>query len=100
MQCQVLGVSVAGYHDHFVRHTSATPSRHLSDEALPVPIKALHAQSRGAYGWPRIWRELLARGIRVGKQRVWQLMQRHGVRLAEGGVLAWATLGEPARLQC
>jgi len=80
VQCRVLGVSVAGYHDHFVRHASAAPRRHLSDEALLVHIKALHAQSRGAYGWPRIWRELLARGIRVGKQRVQQLMQRHGVR--------------------
>jgi putative transposase len=80
VQCRVLGVSVAGYHDHFVRHASAAPRRHLSDEALLVHIKAIHVQSRGADGWPRIWRELLARGIRVGKQRVQTLMQRHGIR--------------------
>ena len=43
-------------------------------------IKALHAETRGAYGWPRIWRELLARGIRVGKDRVQKLMQLHGIR--------------------
>jgi transposase InsO family protein len=35
---------------------------------------------RGGYGWPRIWRELHARGLRVGKQRVQTLMQRHGIR--------------------
>lgn len=29
---------------------------------------------------PRIWRELLKRGIRVGKQRVQRLMQQHGIR--------------------
>ena len=29
---------------------------------------------------PRIWKELLARGIRVGKQRVQKLMQLHGIR--------------------
>ncbi|WP_198969508.1 IS3 family transposase, partial [Xylophilus sp. ASV27] len=43
-------------------------------------IKAIHAQTRGGYGWPRIWKELLARGIRVGKDRVQKLMQRHGIR--------------------
>ena len=31
-------------------------------------------------GWPRTWKELLSRGIRVGKERVQKLMQRHGIR--------------------
>ena len=35
----------------------------LSDEALLVPIKARHAETRSAYGWPRIWRSLVARGV-------------------------------------
>ena len=43
-------------------------------------IKAIHAQTRGGYGWPRTWKELLARGIRVGKDRVQKLMQLHGIR--------------------
>ena len=80
VQCRVLGVSVAGYHEHFVRRASGAQRRHLSDDALLVHIKAIYAESRGGYGWPRIWRELLARGIRVGKQRVQKLMQRHGIR--------------------
>jgi putative transposase len=79
VQCQVLGVSVAGYHEHLLRRRSLRP-RHLSDEALLVQIRAVYAESRGAYGWPRIWRELKQRGIRVGKQRVQQLMQQHGIR--------------------
>jgi putative transposase len=54
--------------------------RHLSDEALLVHISAVYAENRGAYGWPRIWRELVKRGIRVGKQRVQRLMQTHGIR--------------------
>jgi putative transposase len=45
-----------------------------------VHIKAIHAETRGGYGWPRIWKELLARGIRVGKLRVQKLMQLHGIR--------------------
>ena len=80
VQCRVLQVSVAGYHAHLVRRASDAQRRHLSDEALLVHIKALHAETRGAYGWPRIWRELLARGVPVGKQRVQKLMQLHGIR--------------------
>ena len=80
VQCRVLEVSVAGYHEHFVRRASAAQRRHLSDDALLVHIRAIHAESRGAYGWPRIWKELLARGIRAGKQRVQKLMQLHGIR--------------------
>ena len=33
-----------------------------------------------AAGWPRMHKELLARGIRVGKDRVRKLMQQHGIR--------------------
>ena len=39
----------------------------VSDMALLTHIKAIHAETRGAYG--RIWRELRQRGIRVGKER-------------------------------
>jgi len=79
VQCRVLQVSAAGYHAHWARRASGAQRRHLSDEALLVHIN-LHAQTRGAYGWPRIWRELVARGIAVGKQRVQKLMQLHGIR--------------------
>ena len=80
VQCRVLGVSVSGYHEHFVRRASDAQRRHLSDDALLVHIKAIHAETRGGYGWPRTWKELLARGIRVGKERVQKLMQLHGIR--------------------
>jgi len=80
VQCRVLQVSVAGYHEHFVRRASDAQRRHLSDDALLVHIKAIHAETHGGYGWPRTWKELLARGIRVGKQRVQKLMQLHGIR--------------------
>jgi putative transposase len=75
----MLGVSVAGYHEHFLRRLQIARRRHLSAEALVVHIRAVYAVHRGAYGWPRIWRELRAEGIRVGKQRVQRLMQQHGI---------------------
>jgi putative transposase len=80
VQCHVLGVSVAGYHEHIARRLTVARRRHLSDEALLVHIRAVFAAHRGAYGWPRIWRQLRAEGVRVGKLRVQQLMQQHGIR--------------------
>src|ERR1700712_5389047 len=80
MQCRVLKVSTAGYHEHVARRALDAPCKHVSDEALLVQIRVIHAETQGAYGWPRIWRELLARGFNVGKERVQQTMQRHGIR--------------------
>jgi hypothetical protein len=80
VQCRVLRVSVAGYHEHLARRREIATRRHLSNEALLVHIRAVYAANRGAYGWPRIWRQLRAEGIGVGKQRVQRLMQQHGIR--------------------
>ena len=80
VQCRVLRVSVSGYHEHLVRRRDILRRRHLSDEALLVHIRTVFAKNRGAYGGPRIWRQLRAQGIRVGKQRVQRLMQQHGIR--------------------
>jgi putative transposase len=44
-----------------------------------VHIKAVHAQSRSSYGRPRILRQLLHDGVRVGKQRLQRLMHQHGI---------------------
>ena len=80
VQCRVLQVSVSGYHQHLARRREIAQRRHLSDEALLVHIRAAYAENHGAYGWPRIWRQLRAQGIRVGKQRVQRLMQEHGIQ--------------------
>jgi transposase InsO family protein len=79
VQCRVLLVSVSGYHQHLARRKQIAARRHLSDEALVVHISAVYAENRGAYGWPRIWRQLRTQGTRVGKQRVQRLMQQHGI---------------------
>ena len=79
LTCEVLGVSASGYYEHERRGGQPSPGR-VSDDALLVHIKAIHAEVRGEYGWPRIWKELLARGIRVGKERVQKLMQQHGIK--------------------
>ena len=84
VQCRVLRVSLAGYHGHVARQDSSGcdpgSRRSLPDDALLVHIRAIHAEAKGRYGWPRIWHTLRARGIPVGKDRVQKLMQRHGIR--------------------
>jgi len=84
-QCRVLDVSASGYHQYRARqrgNRAGLPGhsgRRICDVALLVHIKAVFNEMKGAYGWPRIWRELQSRGIRAGKERVRKLMKAHGL---------------------
>jgi putative transposase len=55
----VLGVSGAGYYAWRDRPASA---RRCRDCELIEQIEAIHAESKGTYGWPRIHAELRHRG--------------------------------------
>ncbi len=80
--CEVLEVSASGYFTWARQHKSKRtgPPVRYSDEALLVHMRAIHAEVKQEYGWPRMHKELLARGIRVGKERVRRLMHQHGIR--------------------
>jgi transposase InsO family protein len=83
ISCPVLEVSVSGYFNWLRRLRQGEdggPRGRHSDEALLAHIRAIHAEVKGEYGAPRMHKELLARGIRVGKERVQKLMQQHGIR--------------------
>jgi transposase InsO family protein len=80
VQCEVLEVSFTGYHQHQLRRKQIAFRRHMPEAALLVHIRAVHTELRGAYGWPRMWRELRRRGVRVGKERVRVTMQQHGIQ--------------------
>ena len=80
VQCRVLGVSVSGYRQHLARRKKILTRRHLSETALAVEIRATFHAARGAYGWPRVWRQLKAQGVRVGKLRVQRAMRQQGLR--------------------
>lgn len=45
-----------------------------------MEIRAVYAEVRGVYGWPRVWRQLKASGVRVGKRRVQLAMQQADIR--------------------
>ena len=82
LMCEVLQVSPSGYFswDRAGKRGHGGLTRFHSDEALLAHMRAIHAQVKGEYGWPRMHKELLGRGIRVGKDRVRKLMHQHGIR--------------------
>ena len=84
LSCKVLDVSVSGYFEHRQAKVAKRPSKaatpRLSDEAVLTHIRAVHAEVGQEYGWPRMAKELVARGHRVGKERVRRMMQRHGIQ--------------------
>ena len=53
--------------------------RSRSDFALLLQIRAIHTESRGTYGSPRIVRGLRHSGVRVGRRRVARLMGASGL---------------------
>jgi putative transposase len=78
MAC-VLGVSPSGYYAWRKRPLSV---RACADVELTARIQAIHRESRGTYGVPRVHAELAAQGIRIGRKRVARLMRGahlHGV---------------------
>jgi len=77
LMCRVLGVCRSGYYAWVKRMPSA---RALREERLRVEVRAIHRQSRGTYGSPRVCAELRERGERVGRKRVARLMRTEGIR--------------------
>jgi putative transposase len=74
--CRVLGVSPSGYWAWRTRPPSA---RARADVALRDRVVAIHTESRGTYGVPRVHAELAADGVRCGRKRVARLMRDAGV---------------------
>jgi putative transposase len=80
--CRVMGVSRGGFYAWRSRPPSA---RAIADEALTAQITAIHDQTLGIYGAPRIHAELrLGHGVSVGKKRVARIMRVLGIFGASG----------------
>lgn len=76
--CVVLDVSISGYR---AWKRGGTPDRkRLTDIQTLTVIRAIHVELKGAYGSPRMVRELRLRGFTAGKERVERLMREHGIR--------------------
>ena len=76
--CAVLAVSLSGYR---AWKRGGKPDRQgLTDSQMLPLIQSIHAELKGAYGSPRMVRELRARGFPASKARVERLMREHGIR--------------------
>lgn len=81
VSCKVLQVSVSGYFRWLGQSKfEGCASTRLGDSLIVTHMHAIHRQVKGEYGWPRMQKELQARGFRIGKERVRKLMQEHGIR--------------------
>jgi transposase InsO family protein len=74
--CHLLEVSRAAYYQ---RRKGVPSARKLSDAELAEQITAVHAESKGTYGSPRVHQELHKRGVDCGKRRVRRLMLQAGL---------------------
>jgi putative transposase len=76
LMCRVLQVSRSGYYAWCQR----PPAPHtLEDQTLALEVAAIHAESRGRYGSPRVHAELRERGQRTARKRVARLMRAAGL---------------------
>ena len=75
--CDVLNVSVSGYRAW--KRGGAPNRKRLTDSQMLALIRAIHAELKGAYGSPRMVRELRVRGFSASKERVERLMREHGI---------------------
>lgn len=74
----VLDVSVSGYRAW--KRDGKPEKKRLTDTQMLVLIRSIHAEFKGAYGSPRMVRELRLRGFPASKERVERLMQENGIK--------------------
>ena len=78
VMCDVLTVSISGYR---AWRRGGKPSRtRLTDIQMLALIRVIHAELKGAYGSPRMTRELRDRGFPASKPRVERLMRENGIK--------------------
>jgi len=76
--CRVLKVSRSGFYA-WLAGIPKRAGRVADDNRLLEQIQAIHRQTGGAYGSPRVTVELHAQGVVVNHKRVERLMRQHGV---------------------
>ena len=90
--CELLKVSRAA----FYQHLAGPSARERADAQLAVEIKAVHAESKGRYGAPRVHAQLARRGHRHGRKRVARIMRASGLRGRAAKRWKKTTIADPA----
>jgi putative transposase len=78
VMCETLTVSISGYRAW--KRGGSPHRKRLTDAQLLALIQAIHTALKGAYGSPRMVRELRSRGFPASKPRVERLMRENGIR--------------------
>ena len=74
--CHLLEVSKSAYYE---RRNGVPSQRERTDAELLEHITAIHKESKGTYGSPRVHKELGHRHVHCGRRRVTRLMRRAGL---------------------
>src|SRR5687768_9768534 len=88
LSCRVAGLPRASYYAWRARQAGypgqagrrAPSARARADGALVERIRAIHAESRGTYGSPRVHAALGKQGVRCSRKRAERLMRQEGLR--------------------
>ena len=95
--CQAAGVTRSGYYAW--ASTTRRPAHHQQEQARLVgEIRAIHRDSHGTYGSPRVHAELRRRGWGVNHKRIERLMRAHGI--VGPGPAAATVSPSPTALPC
>ena len=76
--CDAAGVSTSAFYAWAARCAPAAAAAQ-AEAALVAEILAIHRESKGTYGSPRVHAELRRRGRPVNRKRVQRLMRQHGI---------------------
>ena len=76
--CRILDLARSSYY-HWLATAARRAARAAGDLALAEKIRAVHHDSHGTYGAPRITAELRAAGEQVNHKRVARVMREHGI---------------------
>lgn len=90
--CALLKVSRAA----FCQHLAGPSRRDRADAELTEQIQAVHEESKGRYGAPRVHAGLRRRGRRPGRKRVARLMRAAGIRGKTPKRWKKTTIADPA----
>jgi putative transposase len=86
--CRTLDVSASAY---YRRATGERSAREVADERVLARIGQVHAANYEAYGYRRLWKQLLREGERVPRCQVQRLMAANGIRGAKRRGKPWRT---------
>jgi putative transposase len=76
LMCRALGVSVSGF---YAWRSRPEPRRAREDRRLAALLRTEFKRKRGAYGSPRMYRELRRKGETVGRRRTARIMRQQGL---------------------